>query len=880
MSTVAHRPEGHVVCTIASPSYAAKVAVLAQSLARVCGEKDFRFLVLQDCGNVSEMQDYLDHALGNVPHTGSFRANSLDEVGWGDFDVVTAMVQYDVLEFATSVKPALLRSLLAEGYERVTYLDPDIEVHHDFSLLLDDAADVSLTPHLLSEAPDDGQSPNSYDILIAGKYNLGFISVRPGADDFLKWWGGHLQFNCRDEVATGRFTDQRIMDLAPLKAKVQELENPGLNVAYWNLHERQVAASSSGWQVHFRESSVPLYFFHFSGFRTSSASSLSVHATRPILGTRVPWDFVRRYEGALDTALKASLPQDALLGVQGSGEIPDFWRRCIRQEMELHVRAGWSLSQVRDALIEQATVDVPACMTCGIAHEGVGAAARQVLTAWACRPSLEGVPNGIACRFWNQDFTYNATPLEQMEWGLQQSPESLDGPLWLRENLSDAIRRANENVSSLLLVGYFSYPAGMGQLARSLLEIIEAAGIEVSLHRRCGPIDSIEYLSHLLFRWNRAPASTVAVFAIVNADMWRHEITESHLVDCSTQNVAALWAWELEELSSEMVEVYQEEGPFALHALSSWGADAMTVQLGDHVGQLTPFPFSRLLALSSQSHAPKRDDLPDHYVLAAFDAKSIIDRKNPQGVLDVWQRVEREFPDVWLVVKTSDFLSHASTTLYEMLERSPRTLLIDEVLNETDHVELIKNCTAFVSLHRSEGLGLGPIEAALAHRPVIYTNYGGLVEFFAGTFFPVEYSMSTVSAARHDTGPYPKTAYWAEPDLDSAERQLRTVLQQTLFSDRLFSSQIQRDAAELRQRLLDAQENLLGTVRSLLPNDPSPYCVPICLPEGENNLEGRDVSPRFISASVACARWMYSKLPKNLRDKITATRAQQATQSQ
>jgi len=43
-------------------------------------------------------------------------------------------------------------------------------------------------------------------------------------------------------------------------------------------------------------------------------------------------------------------------------------------------------------------------------------------------------------------------------------------------------------------------------------------------------------------------------------------------------------------------------------------------------------------------------------------------------------------------------------------------------------------------------------------------------------FFPVSYQMTKVGDSHHDAGPYEKSAWWAEPDLDDAERQLRRAL--------------------------------------------------------------------------------------------------------
>jgi glycosyltransferase involved in cell wall biosynthesis len=90
-------------------------------------------------------------------------------------------------------------------------------------------------------------------------------------------------------------------------------------------------------------------------------------------------------------------------------------------------------------------------------------------------------------------------------------------------------------------------------------------------------------------------------------------------------------------------------------------------------------------------------------------------------------------------------------------------------------VRLIAACDAYVSLHRSEGLGLTLIEALMMGKPVVATRYSGVTEFLEGPgAFPVAFSER---ALRRDYGPYPRGAVWAEPDVADAARQMRAVYQ-------------------------------------------------------------------------------------------------------
>ena len=265
----------HLICAIITPNYLSQFLILGQSLAVAMPDAVLRVLILQDCNDVEYFQSQIDEYLAGSSSGADHRAITIDQVNWEDFDIESAVLFYNTLEFATSVKPALMRSFLAQGWQRVTYLDPDIQVFQDFTHLLDDDADVSLTPHIFTDILQDGYSPSSHDILQAGFYNLGFCSARPTALPFLSWWSGRLQFDCLLNPAMGYFTDQRILDFATLRAKVQTLVAPGCNVAYWNLHERNVILDQGEWKITYAGSVHPLYFFHFSGFQLDRSASLS-----------------------------------------------------------------------------------------------------------------------------------------------------------------------------------------------------------------------------------------------------------------------------------------------------------------------------------------------------------------------------------------------------------------------------------------------------------------------------------------------------------------------------------------------------------------------------------------------------------------------------
>ena len=190
----------HVICAIITPNYLRQFLILGESVAVNMPMTDLRVLVLQDCDDIRIIQESIDEYVGRVGADSSHRALTIDECDWGDFDIESTALFYDILEFATSAKPALMRSLLREGWDRVTYLDPDIQVFKDFSPLLHQATDLTLTPHFLADIPRDGHRPTTQDVMMAGFFNLGFCSARSSATEFPT--GGAPGFNSNASTLT------------------------------------------------------------------------------------------------------------------------------------------------------------------------------------------------------------------------------------------------------------------------------------------------------------------------------------------------------------------------------------------------------------------------------------------------------------------------------------------------------------------------------------------------------------------------------------------------------------------------------------------------------------------------------------------------------
>jgi len=246
------------VFTICGNNYLPQARVLGASLARHNPEWRFHIILI----------DKKSSAI-NYAGEGIHEVLEVESLGIPDFAGMAE--RYSLVELSTSVKAAACQHLFRihpEGTE-VMYLDPDIKVYGDFREVLRETGDaeIALTPHALTPIPLDGQFPQENLFLNHGTFNLGFLLLRRGEESqkLLAWWAERLREKAVIQLVEGYFTDQIWMNLVPVYfEKVRILRSFGLNLAFWNLHERTVSSDpGGGYRVNGRD---PLVFVHFSSY--------------------------------------------------------------------------------------------------------------------------------------------------------------------------------------------------------------------------------------------------------------------------------------------------------------------------------------------------------------------------------------------------------------------------------------------------------------------------------------------------------------------------------------------------------------------------------------------------------------------------------------
>jgi hypothetical protein len=223
----------HEFCTIIASNYLPQASLLIESIKDHHPEVRVTVLItdLKDKRvEVSPKLTYLSPEALGVPEKKLRMMN--------DF--------YDVVEYATALKPSLLKFVLESGARTATYLDPDTYLLSDITDVLEISAreGIVLTPHRITPSDKHGSVYSDRTFLIYGTYNLGFISVSRNSMGALSWWQEKLEFGSTRTVNDHLFTDQKWVNLFPAFFECAVLKDSGINLAPWNLDERPLKYSS------------------------------------------------------------------------------------------------------------------------------------------------------------------------------------------------------------------------------------------------------------------------------------------------------------------------------------------------------------------------------------------------------------------------------------------------------------------------------------------------------------------------------------------------------------------------------------------------------------------------------------------------------------
>lgn len=352
---------------------------------------------------------------------------------------------------------------------------------------------------------------------------------------------------------------------------------------------------------------------------------------------------------------------------------------------------------------------------------------------------------------WDCSQEYNLTPDELITWLPDTDSKSEQ----------DDVQQLQEGVN---LIGYIRADMGLGEGARSDARALTAAEIDFGIiNFESGNPSS---MTNVLWRHKEILNAPYDVNLIhINGDFLPTVVAELPAHFLAGRYNIAYWAWELEDLpegwipSLGLVDEIWVPSEFVKSAVEKVST-CPVVTIPHNVALIESDTYDR-----SYFGIPKER----FAFLAMYDTRSIAERKNPRAALDAFKKAfSGDDQSVCLILKLNNATDEAVKTLRKLTRSHDNIIILDKRHSRQEVDALLSQIDCYISLHRSEGFGLGPAEAMSLGKPCILTNWSGNTEYMtADNCMPVDYQLRTLE---EDYGPYNAGQRWADADVGQAAK--------------------------------------------------------------------------------------------------------------
>ncbi|RCW50845.1 glycosyltransferase family 4 protein [Paenibacillus prosopidis] len=314
------------------------------------------------------------------------------------------------------------------------------------------------------------------------------------------------------------------------------------------------------------------------------------------------------------------------------------------------------------------------------------------------------------------------------------------------------------------LIGYIRAEMGIGEACRSIAKAIKKTGIPFRIlnYPKGNPGRMLD------FSWrkmeSKRPSHNTNLF-IMNPDSLlgaRHYF--GNALFKKRYNIG-YWHWELPEFPDEWCKSFK-------WVQEIWVPTQFIKESVEKKAKVPVRVIPLAIEVGYDPHLNRQSfGLPqDRYLfLSMFDTNSLTQRKNPYAAVEAFQSAfANDDAAAGLVVKISnpEVDPEGIRILKQRTADYPNIFFIEGVIGREEVNALLHSVDCFISLHRSEGFGLGLAEAMYLGKPVIGTGWSGNTDFMnADNSCPVQYELKTVG---QDYGLYKAHQIWANPDIGHA----------------------------------------------------------------------------------------------------------------
>lgn len=422
-------------------------------------------------------------------------------------------------------------------------------------------------------------------------------------------------------------------------------------------------------------------------------------------------------------------------------------------------------------------------------------------------PSSSFIPRDLG---WNEDSRTLSLKIKEISVGATV--------IFKGTELPSAARPLESLPTGINLIGYARSEHGVGQSLRQFAHALEASSI---------PFGVIDFNKNNLSRTQDLTLASkikedvehgINVFHI-NADQMSEAALQLPSHFFSRYNIG-YWHWELPDMLPE-----HRAGFDNLNEV--W---VPTSFVHEAISKLAPIPVVKIphaIHFETSTQATRSYfQLPEDkfLFLVMYDFSSFQDRKNPDASIQAFEQAFNvEDTRVALVIKTQNSHHHPNdvSKLKQRLARFKNIVWIDKTLNRQEVYDLQAVCDCYVSLHRSEGYGLGPAESMFLGKPVIATNWSGNTEFMQQhNSLLVDFELIKI---KHDIGVYKAGNTWAEPSIEHAAQLMKMIVNDSELRTKIgnAAARTMKDlyspeaiGKRIRERLLFIQNEVIAQTKA------------------------------------------------------------------
>nr|WP_238327720.1 glycosyltransferase [Paenibacillus gorillae] len=320
------------------------------------------------------------------------------------------------------------------------------------------------------------------------------------------------------------------------------------------------------------------------------------------------------------------------------------------------------------------------------------------------------------------------------------------------------------------LIGYARAEMGIGESCRIAAKSLTAGELSFGIINYTGTNSSRMSDMSWAHKEIDSPEYKINIFHL-NAEQMIEIYSQYSSELFKTRYNIGYWHWELPDFPDRWRDSFglvQE-----IWAPSTFVAEAIAMK--------SPVPVIRIPHSIEVKVAEMRNrdyfKLPENVFLflTMYDVKSYHQRKNPQASVRAFKEAFKGNDDsIGLVIKVNSSDTKELKELNQLVGDYSNIYIIKDVLSRNDTNALLHITDCYISLHRSEGFGLGLAEAMYLGKPVIGTNWSSNIDFMnSSNSCLVDYNLVQLGETY---GPYESYQFWAEPDTEHAASYMKRIV--------------------------------------------------------------------------------------------------------